>query len=328
MMITIMRLFLNVVVVATSAAFHPLMSLGRVDHHEQHRPFTPLEQRTVSNDVKKVHAASVESFDKRFRLEPSDGTGKPMKQDKECPLVDASRKLTLGAVCRGLVTSPIITIVPIYILLFGVVGPRLMWKFSSFTYKLCNNGQRAFLFDHFDRVKTVVSYRIHPVLASGALLVSARLCFWSRELFLLEKNRQHTTSTLLLLNALLSVTSSWFGGKLIPTMYGNASARKWTRIQQYLVATYGSLALVCYHYAATILGTQARQQQLVLFLSALNLSLLVCAGVLERLYVLCFLSRMEIADRREYLRYYSPQFMWATIASVPVGIVLWLVLPL
>lgn len=142
--------------------------------------------------------------------------------------------------CQGMLSFPVLTILPIYSFLFGILVPRPMWNFSSILYNKLN-GKGSFLFEHFARrTKSIeLAYRLHPLLASGAL--STLGIFFAAGSF-----ARYHLGTLLRMNAFFCISSGWFGGRLIRTMYGNRSARWWTRIQQYLTSIYATLALVAY----------------------------------------------------------------------------------
>lgn len=222
----------------------------------------------------------------------------------------------LYKIMRGTKVLPLSLLIPFYGVCFGLVGHAPMWAFSEFVYSLANPKER-FLFESFDTQKRMLAkknaralkmsrcYRIHPAFAGISLLTSTLLVFSNKK----------TSITLLLANAISCSVSAWSSEALIPTMMGNASAKRWTRHQLNISAVTAILAI--------LLPATANLTKLFIYW---NWSLLFCAGVLERIYVLCILSQFQLPDRTTYIKYYSPQFKCATLASVPLGVVTFLFL--
>lgn len=52
----------------------------------------------------------------------------------------------------------------------------------------------------------------------------------------------------------------------------------------------------------------------------LNWAVLFAGGAIERFYVLCVMSQLNIPDRKSYLKYYSPQIKAATLGGIPLGL--------
>lgn len=197
--------------------------------------------------------------------------------------------------------------VPAFAILFGPVNTRFMWRLEQLFYRL--NGKDSFLFDHFERLKLSSKsasgiavgwlYRGHPFFAGISLLLSYMMVYTSiRENF-----------TYLCVYLFSSTVMAYCGGSLTPTMYGDASAKRWTLRQSRIVYVYNVLTIV-----AMVTGMKKLQE----YMFILSFMLLVCAGVGERFYVLFVLPWFGFtkqADQDKYLKWYSIQFKSATIAS-------------
>lgn len=192
--------------------------------------------------------------------------------------------------------------VPLFAISFGVFDIRWIWKLEEMFYK--TNSNDRFLFDHFDRVKlnslTTLLYRGHPFFAGISLLLSYALIY--------TDNRYPSLIYVYLLTSTMMAAA---GGMLVRKMYGNALAKWWTKTQSWLVCFYNSLMIV-----SIITRNQALQKYCFIF----SFSLLVCAGIFERAYVLFVLPLFGISNRDTYLIYYSYQFKAATLGSWILGI--------
>jgi hypothetical protein len=201
--------------------------------------------------------------------------------------------------------------VPMFAILFGLINTRVMWSLEHFFYS--KNASDTYLFKHFDRLKLEgmlqTSYRAHPFFAGIALLLSYWLMYTMNDV----RSYQHTICAVCYV--LSSSLMAYWGSKLVPTMYGNALAKKWTLMQSQIVLGY-NLVLVL-----ALIANSRFLENIVIILS---LSLLICAGIFERGYVLFVLPLcgfpVDTAEgEKSYRQWYSIQFKAATIASWFLG---------
>ena len=205
--------------------------------------------------------------------------------------------------------------VPIFAMLFGVINTRVMWAFEFFFYS--KNSSDSYLFKHFDSLKLegviATSYKGHPFFAGISLLLSYYLLYTMNARTDMES--VFFSSSYIISSSLMA----WWGSKLVPTMYGNASAKEWTLFQSQLVILYNIVFVIS-------LLTRSRKYQN--FIVIMSFSLLVCAGIMERAYVLFVLPLFNIpgdaapSSQRLYRKWYSIQFEVATLSSLVVASIL------
>lgn len=188
-------------------------------------------------------------------------------------------------------------LVPLFSVMFGIVGPCTMWKIEECLYKF--NTDQTFLFSHLRRSYAKLNaqsrlYNVHPFMAGISLLsIYGLVCLkFSRSLFI----SYIITSTLM----------AYYGMRLVGTMLASESGRTWVKIQAILLLSYNALATVC------VLTDAVQERELV---TRLALWLLLCSGVGERMYVMFVLPYFE-----RPLVYYSLQFKMATLFSVGCGL--------
>ena len=120
-------------------------------------------------------------------------------------------------------------IVPLFAIMFGIVGRCTMWKLEEYLYKF--NTDQTFLFSHLRRSYAKLNarsyfYNIHPCMAGISLLSSYGLvCLeFSRSLFVFYI----ITSTLMV----------YYGMRLATTMLASENGRMWVKIQAILHTTF------------------------------------------------------------------------------------------
>lgn len=192
--------------------------------------------------------------------------------------------------------------VPCFAMIFGFIDIRRIWSLERVFYGM--NSRDSFLFSHFDRIKldnlTTFFYRCHPFFAGISLLLSYVL--FAKEMTSDKDESNHIRFIYIITSSLMA----WYGGKLVPLMYGNSSAKWWTKLQSQLVFGYNII---------TVIAIISSSKQLLDVCNLLSMTLLICAGVLERAYVLFVLPWIACKNEPTYIQYYSIQFQTATIAS-------------
>lgn len=225
-----------------------------------------------------------------------------------------SNKTLANKVIDGLRVAPSIVTLPLYGLGFGIFGPKLMWKISKWIYGKTNPSDDV-LHAHFDRVaaylysgkeiasKKLVSYKVHPLFAGLSLISTAVLAFVDESSIMkaIPYNR------LLLVNMMICFVSAIAAFPLHKIMIGNLNAKKWILFQGKASMLYAALSLCP--------GKLGR------LMVHLNWAVLFAGGAIERFYILCVMSQLNIPDRKSYLKYYSPQIKAATLGAIPLGLV-------
>mmetsp|Transcript_9758 Transcript_9758/g.14980 ORF Transcript_9758/g.14980 Transcript_9758/m.14980 type:complete len:301 (+) Transcript_9758:225-1127(+) len=222
-------------------------------------------------------------------------------------------KSIANKVVDGLKVAPIIATLPLYGLGFGILGPKFMWKFSKWIYGLTNPSDDV-LHAHFDRVaaylysgkelasKKLVSYRVHPLFAGLSLISTAVLAFVDKSSIIKVVSYNH----LLFMNMMICFISALAAFPLHKIMIGNLNAKKWILVQGKVSMLFAALAL-----------SPGRLGRVMVHL---NWAVLFAGGFMERLYILCVMSQLNIPDRKSYLKYYSPQIKATTLGSIPLGL--------
>jgi len=116
-----------------------------------------------------------------------------------------------------------------------------------------------------------------------------------------------TYQQLLLLNTIICFVSALAAFPLSKLMIGNLHAKKWIVIQGKLSILYAALAFCP--------GTVGR------VMVHLNWALLFASGAIERIWILCIMTQLDIPDRKTFLKFYSPQMKVAAIGGIPLGLV-------
>lgn len=215
------------------------------------------------------------------------------------------KKTRTQKLVHGTAVAPLILTAPLYGIGFGLLGHHRMWWISKKIYG-CARPTELHLHTHFDKLQRYLasglddakaksrSYRIHPTFGGLSIVSTALLAFADR--WTIEQAIGYRS--LVELNAVICVVSSLASFPLASTMMGDRSSRKWIKIQGWLSVVFAVVNLVP--------GTTGR-------ISAhLNWALIFSTGVLERLYVLSFLSQFGARNKKEYLQRYSPHFKIAT----------------
>jgi hypothetical protein len=219
-------------------------------------------------------------------------------------------------VVNGAIVAPSIITAPLYAIGFGIFGHKKMWVFSKWMYGKAKPHE-SYVNNHFDRMQKFLTsgtalatqksrdYKIHPTFAGVSLISTSVLAFFTSPS---KINTIIPHRWLLVANTCICFVSALSARGLRKTMLGNANAKKWNAIQGNLSMIFSALAL-----SPGFLGN---------LMVHLNWSLLFASGVLERFYVLCIMSQLNITtDRKTFFEYYSPQFKVATVASIPLGMV-------
>lgn len=217
----------------------------------------------------------------------------------------------------GLKVAPSIATLPLYGLGFGILGPKLMWKFSKWIHGKTNPSDDV-LRAHFDRLtaylysgkeiasRKLVSYKVHPLFAGLSLVSTAVLAFVERSSIIKVVSYSH----LLLMNMMICFVSVMAAFPLHKIMIGNLNAKKWILIQGKVLMLFAALSLC--------------PGELGRLMVHLNWAVLFIGGAVERFYVLCIMSQLNIPDRKTYLKLYSPQFKAATLGGILVGLITFL----
>lgn len=212
----------------------------------------------------------------------------------------------------------LVATIPLYAISFVLAGQEQMWISSSSIYNIIAEGRYPYLFNHLGRKIGIQNlfYKYHP-FCGGAAMVATSLMLW--QLPSINDDQGMMPSNALLLSMITSVLAccglSYCGGKLVPTMYGNASMKRWTRVQQHLTAFYSLMILALILLLPWWSNTASRILHLV---CTLIWSLLFCAGALQRVYVLCVLPLLKNLDvEKAYVDVYSLQSM------LPMGLLLY-----
>lgn len=228
------------------------------------------------------------------------------------------KKSFVRKVVDGLKVAPSIATLPLYGVGFGIIGPKHMWKFSKWIYGFTNPSDEV-LHAHFDRVaaylysgkeiasRKLVSYKVHPLFAGLSLISTAVLAFASRSGSIMKVIPYNQ---LLLGNMIICFVSAIAAFPLHKDMIGNLNAKKWILIQDKVSMAYAALALC-----------PGRLGRLMVHL---NWAVLFAAGAIERFYILCVMSQLNIPERKTYLKYYSPQFKATTLGGIPLGVITFL----
>jgi hypothetical protein len=169
---------------------------------------------------------------------------------------------------------------PIFMPLLGI-----LFVIEELLYVTANPDDNELkLFLHFKKYEHILLYRVHPPLAALSLTMSS--CLYM--------NPSHENGLTRSLWILFNVGMSSAGYILTHVQYGNGHAKWWTRLQARLVQLYT--------FCAILIGPFR-------FWNTALCSLLICAGIMERLYVFNFAPRS--------LKAYSVQFKVATLCHVP-----------
>ena len=201
--------------------------------------------------------------------------------------------------------------VPCFAICFFFFGVRNMWVVEKILYS--QNSKVFYLFKHFDKTDLQgplnLLYRMHPFFAGVALLTSYRIMYVVNDTC---QTNELEDPKLIALFLISSTLMAYFGGHLTTHMFGNASAKSWTLLQSQLVYIYNTIIIF-----SRIMNFPTVQS----FMYILSFSLLICAGVFERFYVLFVLPLIAVKNEQEYRTYYSYQFKAATVGSWIVGVV-------
>jgi hypothetical protein len=209
--------------------------------------------------------------------------------------------------------------VPMFAICFAVVGPSWMWIIEEWVYRLTSGSDDEFLFTSlrkaFDVPGNKLLYRLHPSTAGISLL----LCYHqiSGSLGWTKLRIPHAMAGILYI--MFSTMAALSGLQLAPSMYANDDGKWWLRLQGWLLLAYNTLLLMARRLELRWLHSMVAYQ---------CLSLLLCAGVGERAFVLFFLPHFRctatyepfIAAEQEYLTVYSAQFKYATLTSCVLGL--------
>eukprot|EP00985_Skeletonema_marinoi_P001243 scaffold510_cov141-Skeletonema_marinoi.AAC.3 len=223
------------------------------------------------------------------------------------------QKTMMQKVIHGSMAGLVIFTAPLYALGFGLIGYKIMWRISKVIYGISRPSE-SILHDHFDRMQKFLetgtkeaalkskAYMIHPTFAGLSLISSMLLAFVDP----LKIEAFIPFHLLLKLNVFICIVSALAARPLTKTMIGNRNAKKWIVLQ-------GNLSMVSAVFAV-IPGTFGR------LMIHLNWATLFSGGVLERLYVLSFLSQVGATNTKTYIDWYSPQIKVATLLSIPLAI--------
>mmetsp|Transcript_12505 Transcript_12505/g.29517 ORF Transcript_12505/g.29517 Transcript_12505/m.29517 type:complete len:310 (+) Transcript_12505:375-1304(+) len=290
-----------------------LMHLIAFPMHSKHPAFTSINIDNLAPSLSPAHESKqpekVGQFD-------DDSDMKAIRSSSQLSVAPGTGQTSTSwrrRVAIGTRVSPALFLLPLYGIGFGAMGPKLMWAFSEWVSSFTQPSER-WLFDHFDRTKRFLdsstasasvmarSYRIHPTFAGLSLITTPVLAFVDASMY------QHIISErgLLVANFCICVISCVAGRCLVPTMMGDKHAKRWNYYQGNLCVTFAALSSC--PGTAWVGGLFAH----------LNWSLLFCAGVLERLYVLCVLPQQHL-NKKEYMDRYSPMMKIAALGSIPLG---------
>lgn len=214
----------------------------------------------------------------------------------------------------GFKVAPYVATLPLYGVGFGIFGPEKMWSLSNWIYGQTNPSEH-FLRDHLGRItkyiysgrdlaskKLLLCYKIHPLFAGLSLISTAVLAFAKRSIVVeaVSYNR------LLFINMIICFISTIAAFPLQENMMGSPHAKKWLFTQGKAFMSFATLTLCPGQFGR--------------FMVHLTWAILFAAGVMERFYVLCILSQLNIPEKKSYVKYYSPQFKVSTLGSLPLGI--------
>ena len=181
---------------------------------------------------------------------------------------------------------------------------------SGFTDKrihqttLIENDSISLLWEKDCFPKARVIYKIHPLFAGLSMISTALLAFVDRASYCKFLTYQQL---LLLLNTIICFISALAAFPLSKLMIGNLHAKKWIVIQGKLSILYAALAFCP--------GTVGR------VMVHLNWALLFASGAIERIWILCIMTQLDIPGRKTFLKFYSPQMKVAAIGGIPLGLV-------
>ncbi|CAB9512287.1 expressed unknown protein [Seminavis robusta] len=264
-----------------------------------------------------------------------------------------AQALRLQRVFVAAVAIPVLlTTIPMYGISFALAGPEHMWQSATQVYSRV--ATETYLFRHLKRMTSNDTsgnskmtglfryYWLHPFFAGSSILTSGALLYHMMSQTPNSDQKDSMTTTLLsvtsqtpllptFINAVACCSMAYFGGKLVPTMYGNASMRRWTRVQQYLVMSLSILGLmlrlvVTSSLSTSLLGLEMLVCRIQVFVCAWNFTLLACAGILQRVYVLSILPFvMQFYHggnykERIYIEVFSEQGKYATMLSLSLAI--------
>lgn len=225
-------------------------------------------------------------------------------------------------VLDSLLVAPVMATVPLYGISF-ILGHKRMWQFSERIYRFTRPSTKNHLHGvHFTKMQRLLdsgtayanqkarAYLLHPLFAGLSLISTPALAFFNESRFIRDAL---SPLLLLILNTFICTMSARYGKILISTMNGNSNAKKWTGVQCNATVLYAALSILSLSSMRSInvMGNLCIH---------LNFSLLFCAGVLERFYVLLVMSQFGIQDRKLYTRHYSRMFKVATFGSIPLGV--------
>ena len=229
--------------------------------------------------------------------------------------ISNDNKSTTAKIKDGLKVAPFIATLPLYGLGFGILSPKVMWKYSEWVYAIAESpSSDNFLYDHFHRLEAFFdskrkialsmlnSYKIHPFFASLSLISTAVLSFVDRS----RITNLMKYESLIFINMAICFISAMAAFPLHKIMIGTLHAKKWIKVQAKLSVLYTTLSWYP--------GTFGR------IMIHLNWALLFTTSAIERLYVLCITSQMNIPDRKTFMKHYSPQFKTASLAAIPFGL--------
>ena len=223
-------------------------------------------------------------------------------------------KLLRKKIVNGVKVAPAVVSLPLYGLTFAVFGPKTVWRFSKWIYGQANPSNDV-LAAHFDRMtaylysgkkiasQKLMSYKIHPLFAGLSMITTALLAFVDHASY----SKILTYEQLILLNAVICFVSALAAFPLSKLMIGNLHAKKWIVIQGKLSMLYAALSLCP--------GSIGR------VMIHLNWALLFASGAIERVWILCIMTQLDIPDRKTFLKFYSPQMKVAALGAIPLGLV-------
>lgn len=225
-------------------------------------------------------------------------------------------------ILNGALVAPAMLTAPLYGIGFGLFGYKHTWAFSERIYRLSKPSE-GHLHLHFRRMQRYMTqqkkqavakswgYRVHPTFAGLSLITTALLAFKQGMFTTSGGNLLTSYEGFRALNIFVCFVSVIAAKPLEITMFGNSSAKRWNGIQ-------GNLSML-FVALTTCPGPLGR------LMAHFNWSILFCGGFLERVYVLCVLSQLGASQKKKYIELYSPQIKIATLASIPLGVLTFLV---
>ena len=235
-------------------------------------------------------------------------------EGKNNPSNTRHSELLRKKIFNGMKVAPAVVSLPLYGMTFAVFGPKTVWRFSKWIYGQANPSNDV-LAAHFDRMtaylysgkkiasQKLVSYKIHPLFAGLSMITTALLAFVDHASY----SKILTYEQLILLNAVICFVSALAAFPLSKLMIGNLHAKKWIVIQGKLSMLYAALSLCP--------GSIGR------VMIHLNWALLFASGAIERVWILCIMTQLDIPDRKTFLKFYSPQMKVAALGAIPLGLV-------